>query len=62
MIDFIFGAIAAFFGGLLPMQLLVGKVYALDEWVERKQDPDRYWTLTLVHATVLAGTLLVLII
>lgn len=61
MLDFILGALSAFFGGLVPMQLLFGKAYALDEYVDKEQDPKRYWTLTLAFATASIGALLILL-
>ena len=59
MIENIFGIIAAFLGGVVPMQLLVGKAYAFDEYVDRDQEPKRYWTLNLMYTAVAAGALFI---
>lgn len=36
MIESIFGIVSAFLGGVIPIQILVGKTYAFDEYVDRE--------------------------
>ncbi len=52
MIDFALGMVSAFAASFVPGQLLAGKAYVPEAWVEVEKDPRTYWTSVSVQTAV----------
>jgi len=54
MIDFALGMVSAFAASFVPGQLLTGKAYVPEAWVEVEKNPRTYWTSQIAIGAVAA--------